>query len=190
MNAKQTRPSIELSAEEMEKLRQLSVSRTEPYDQVTRARIILAYQEGESKSAIARFVGVSRPTVDLCINKALCAGVQVAIRDLRRPGRPNIITADDKAWLVSVACSKPTDYGYAAETWTHSHLAKHMRKNAKASGYPSLRGAGKVTVLRISSKSMRLGPTRLPTTWRNVTRNSRRRWHRKSSFLRRLKCFV
>src|SRR5690606_19029743 len=121
MTAKQPRPRIELSAEEMEKLRQLSVSRTEPYDQVTRARILLAYEAGDSKSAIARGIGVRRPTVDLCVNKALCARPQTAIRDLRRPGRPNITTADDKAWLVSVACSKPTDYGYAAETWTHSH---------------------------------------------------------------------
>jgi len=149
MAAKQTRPSISLSAEEMEKLRQLSVSRTEPYDQVTRARILLAYEAGESKSALARRIGVSRPTVDLCIHKALCAGPQVAVRDLKRPGRPNIITADDKAWLVSVACSKPTEYGYAAETWTHSHLARHVRKNAEASGHPALRTAGKVTVQRI-----------------------------------------
>jgi len=73
MPAKQTRPRIELSAEEMEKLQQLSVSRTAPYDQVTRARILLAYESGESKSAIARSVGVSRPTVDLRVNKALCA---------------------------------------------------------------------------------------------------------------------
>lgn len=149
MTAKQTRPRFDMSADDMEKLRQLSVSRIAPYDQVTRGRILLAYEADDSKSAIARVIGVSRPTVDLCINKALCAGTQVAIRDLSRPGRPNTITADDKAWLVSVACVKPTDYGYAAETWTHSHLAKHVRKNAVASGHPDLRKAGKVTVQRI-----------------------------------------
>jgi transposase len=149
MTAKQTRQRIAMTAEETEKLQQLSASRTAPYDQVTRARILLAYEAGESKSSLARRIGVSRPTVDLCISKALCAGVEVAIRDLRRSGRPNIITADDKAWLVSVACSKPTDYGYAAETWTHSHLAKHVRKNAEASGHQALRKAGKVTVQRI-----------------------------------------
>ncbi len=87
--------------------------------------------------------------MDLCIKKALCAGAEVAIRDLRRPGRPNIITADDKAWLISVACSQPTDCGYAAETWTHSQLPKHVRKNAEALGHPALRRAGKVTVQRI-----------------------------------------
>ena len=57
--------------------------------------------------------------MDLCIRKAFLGGVKVAIRDLKRSGRPNIITADDKAWVISLACAKPTDYGYAAEKWTH-----------------------------------------------------------------------
>ena len=149
MAAKRMRPKLELSDEDMETLQQLSVSRTEPYDQVTRAKILLAYHEGESKSSISRRIGVSRPTVLLCINKALCAGIQVAIRDLRRPGRPNVITADDKVWLVSIACSKPTDYDYAAESWTRSQLSKHVRKTAEAAGHPSLRKAGKATVQRI-----------------------------------------
>ena len=149
MAAKRMRPKFELSDEDMETLQQLSVSRTEPYDRVTRAKILLAYHVGESKSAISRRIGVSRPTVLLCINKALCAGIQVAIRDLRRPGRPNVITADDKAWLVSIACSKPTDWGYAAESWTRSQLSKHVRKTAEAAGHPSLRKAGKATVQRI-----------------------------------------
>lgn len=149
MAVKAMRPRLDLESQDIEKLQQLSVSRTEPYDQVTRARILLAHHTGESITAIARRIGVSRPTVHLCINKALCAGVQVAIRDLRRSGRPNVITADDKAWLISLACAKPTDYGYAGEMWTHSQLSKHVRKTAEASGHLSLRKAGKASVQRI-----------------------------------------
>jgi transposase len=149
MVAKRTRPGLELSSRDLETLHELSASRTASYAQVTRARILLAYHAGESKSAIARRIGVTRPTVDLCISKALGAGIQTAIRDLKRAGRSNTITADDKAWLISVACAKPTDYGYAAETWTRSHLAKHVAKTAEASGHPSLRKAGKATVQRI-----------------------------------------
>jgi transposase len=87
--------------------------------------------------------------VDLCIKKALCGGVQVAIRDLPRAGRTPQITADDKTWVVSFACAKPTDYGYAAERWTHSQLAQHVRKNAEASEHSSLGQACKATVHRI-----------------------------------------
>ena len=52
MRATETRSRIELSAEEMEKLRRLSVSRTEPYDQVARARILLAYVAGEARGPL------------------------------------------------------------------------------------------------------------------------------------------
>lgn len=149
MPEKRMRLDLEITSEEMETLLQLSVSRTEPYDRVTRARILLAYHGGESKSSIARRIGVSRPTVHLCVNKALCAGIIVSLRDLQRSGRPNTITADDKTWLVSLACSKPAEYGYAAERWTYSQLAGHVRKTAQASGHLSLRRAGKATVQRI-----------------------------------------
>jgi hypothetical protein len=57
MTAKRTRLKLDLTREDIEKLRQWSISRTGPYDQVTKARILLAYHEGESKSAIARSVG-------------------------------------------------------------------------------------------------------------------------------------
>ena len=59
------------------------------------------------------------------------------------------MTADDKVWLVSIACSKPTDYDYAAESWTRSQLSKHLSKTAEGAGHPSLRKAGKATVQRI-----------------------------------------
>jgi hypothetical protein len=149
MDAKRTRIHLDLSPEEVEGLRVLTVSRTEPFGRVTRARILLAYHEGQRKSAIALSNGVSRPTVDLCIRKALCGGVQVAVRDLPRSGRINEITADDKTWVVSLACTKPTAHGYASETWTRSALAEHVRKTAEACGHVSLRKAAKATVHRI-----------------------------------------
>lgn len=149
MVAKRMSPKLELVKEDVDKLQQLSVSRTEPYDQVTRAKVLLAYHSGESKISISKRLGVSRPTVHLCIAKAQYAGVQVAIRDLKRSGRPNLITADDKAWLVSLACSKPTDFGYASEKWTYSQLANHVRKTAQDSGHSALGKACKATVQRI-----------------------------------------
>jgi transposase len=65
-----------------------------------------------------------------------------------RPKEPTI-TADAKAWVVHLACSKPKDLGYAAEVWTRSALARHVRKHAVEAGYPSLARAAKATVHRI-----------------------------------------
>jgi len=60
-----------------------------------------------------------------------------------------VITDDAKAWVVHLACSKPKDLGYAAELWTRSALAQHVRKHALSEGYPALAKAGKATVQRI-----------------------------------------
>jgi hypothetical protein len=51
--------------------------------------------------------------------------------------------------VVHLACSKPKEFGYAAELWTRSSLARHVRKHAVQAGYPALAQAAKATVQRI-----------------------------------------
>jgi hypothetical protein len=51
--------------------------------------------------------------------------------------------------VVSLACIQPKDLGYAAELWTRSALANHVRSRAVAAGHPSLAKAVKATVQRI-----------------------------------------
>ena len=53
---------------------------------------------------------------------------------------------------MSPACVKPEDLGYAAELWTRSALAKHVRNCAVEAGHPSL---AKATVQRILAKQPR-----------------------------------
>ena len=60
-----------------------------------------------------------------------------------------MITEEAKAWVVHVACSKPKEFGYAAELWTRKALAKYVREHARESGHPSLSKAVKATVQRI-----------------------------------------
>jgi len=73
----------------------------------------------------------------------LAGGIEVAITDLRRKGRPPIITVEDKSWVIHLACKKPKDLGYSYERWTISLLAQHIKKNALQEGHPSLVKAGK-----------------------------------------------
>ncbi|SDZ20166.1 Homeodomain-like domain-containing protein [Nitrosomonas sp. Nm58] len=86
-------------------LTELSGSRTAPAREVERAKILLRYAEGISISDIQRQVGVSRPTIYKCIDKALAAGVPVGLKDtFHHPKEPEIL-ADAKAWVVSLACT-------------------------------------------------------------------------------------
>jgi hypothetical protein len=78
-----------------------------------------------------------------CIDKALAAGVQMGLKDkYHRPHEPEI-TDEAKAWVVSLACTKPTDHGLAAELWSISALAKFVCEAAEAAGFARLANAGK-----------------------------------------------
>ena len=76
-------------------------------------------------------------------------GVKAGMKDTPHKPREAVITDDAKAWVVNLACSKPKDLGYAAELWTRSALARHVRREAAAAGFPALVRAGKATVQRI-----------------------------------------
>jgi transposase len=83
------------------------------------------------------------------VDKALAMGANAGLRDLyHRPKEP-VIGQDAKAWVTSLACTKPKDLGYAAELWTRSSLAKHVRIHCKEAGFPALGKAAKVTIHRI-----------------------------------------
>ena len=110
---------------------------------------MLRYHSGETITQIAGAVGMTRKSVGKWVSRALCVGSSAALKDAyHRPKEPSI-TEDAKAWVVHLACAKPKDLGYAAEVWTRSALARHVREHAAEAGYGSLARAGKATVHRI-----------------------------------------
>lgn len=137
------RKDLKITKSELERLENLIKSRIEAHAKVIRASILLGYARGEAIHAIARRLKVSRPLVERCVDKALAGGIEVALTDLRRKGRPPTITVEDKSWVINLACKKPKDLGYSYERWTISLLAKHVKKNAAEEGHPSLSKAGK-----------------------------------------------
>ena len=44
---------------------------------------------------------------------------------------------------IHLTCSKPSDYGYAAERWTIAQLAAHIREHAIENVHPVLTRMGK-----------------------------------------------
>ena len=58
-----------------------------------------------------------------------------ALDDRRHPGKEPTITAEAKAWLVSLACRRAKDLGYQHELWTTRLLARHAREHAPAEGH-------------------------------------------------------
>ena len=152
MARKTKRSAIFLKDDELQELNRISRTRIAPAQEIQRAKILLSYYENPIISEVARKVGVVRDTIYKCIDKALEMGVERALKDLYHSPKEPTITMEAKAWLVNIACSKPKDFGMAAELWTQKALAGYARKHAAKAGHPSLSMAGKATVNRILKK--------------------------------------
>lgn len=130
--------SITLTFADREYLELQTRARTIQAQTVNRARILLLKADGVRIDDIADKVGMNRKSVMLCINKYLDGGVDNALFDAPGRGRNAEITDDEKAWIINIACQKPVDLGYAAETWTRALLTKHINKVAESAGHTRL----------------------------------------------------
>ena len=138
-------------------LEKLSKSGMTPVLTAQRAKILLLKDQGMSSSDIAGQLGISRHTAELWIKKYRARTQTDTIEDLlsvsEGRGRKEEITGEARAWLISVACMKPKDLGYAAETWTTSSLTKHIRAHAKEAGHERLSTITESGVYKILDKS-------------------------------------
>jgi transposase/DNA-binding MarR family transcriptional regulator len=147
------RPKLRPTSENLAELERISNSRTAPSAQRDRAKMLLLYHSGETISAIAAQLSTNRPKVERTVNKALEIGVVESLRDLPGRGRRPEITPEAKAWLMSLACTKPKDLGYSQEIWTTRLLAKHVRAKCIEAGHASLKRLAPGTVSKMLSES-------------------------------------
>lgn len=143
---------ISIEAEDLARLELIARSRTEPASWVQRARILLAYRVDPSAHAVGEAIGVTHQTVLRCLDRAVRLGAMAALDDSPRPGKAPEITADAKAWLVSLACQKAKDLGYPHELWTTRLLARHAREHAEAAGHPCMASIVQGTVCKILAR--------------------------------------
>jgi transposase len=147
------RPALTLNDEECRVLKAVARSRMVPAAKQERARTLLAYAEGFAIAEIVRRLPTTYDKVRRCLNRVPLVGPVAALNDRPRQGRKTTITAEARAWLVALACQKPTDLGYSYEQWTMRLLAEHVRRHAVEAGHPSLRRAVPATVWRILSSN-------------------------------------
>jgi len=152
MPRKTQKAKLVLSKEQQEELKKTVQSRKAPIREVQRANILLRYSEGMPITEIEKMTHVSRPTIYKWMEKSLAMGIEEGLKDkYHRPKQP-VITEEAKAWVISIACQKPKDFGYAAEVWTRKALAEHAKKYGPESGHDCLKKACKATIQRILSE--------------------------------------
>ena len=135
---RQRKAPLAISGKDLKELEILSRSRTEPANRIQRATILLKYAMGEKITSIARQLNTTRPLVYRTIDKALAFGALQSLDDIQRSGRSRAIDDNAKNWILSTACQKPTELGYAAETWTYTQLVAHIQKHATTLGHHCL----------------------------------------------------
>ena len=149
MPRKSQKAKLIFNEKQKEQLKTISQSRKAPIREVQRANILLRYSEDIPITDIEKMVQVSRPTIYKWVEKALAMGTEECLKDKYHRPREPVITEEAKAWVINLACKKPTDFGYAAEMWTRSALSDHVKKYAPEAGYDCLKKAAKATIQRI-----------------------------------------
>ena len=140
---------LTLSTEERSQLETITRTRTLQAQVVSRARILLLKAEGHFVDSIAEKVDLNRNSVLLCLKKFKAGGIENAIFDAPGRGRNAEITDEEKSWIINIACQKPVDLGYSAETWTYSKLTKHINDTAESAGYIRLSTITKTSIKNI-----------------------------------------
>ena len=133
-----SKTAVALGTEDREVPGRLARMRTAQAQAAARARILLLRDSGETPGPVAERVGLAADGVRPCAARYPGGGVEHALSDGARSGRPRETGDADRAFVVDLACQRPADLGHAAELWTNDLLTAHVRKVAEAAGHPRL----------------------------------------------------
>ena len=147
------RPKLSFTQQDLDYLTKLSRSRNQAASIVERSKIVLLSYQGKNDTEISRELKVDYKTVREWIKRVLDLGVKEGLVDKSRSGRPQDISAESRAWIVSLACMKPKDFGYPHEIWTQRLLAKYVRENCIKEKHPDLSKINQGTISKILNAS-------------------------------------
>lgn len=111
---------VALTEDERIRLRGLLRGGKAPVRMVTRARVLLKADEGDTDAAVASALEIGVVTVYRVRKRCVEEGVERALREQPRPGARRKLSGRQEAHLIAVACSAPPA-GHAR--WTLRLLA-------------------------------------------------------------------
>ena len=115
--------ALRLSETELNQLRSLLRKGKHSSRTISRARTLLLSHEGKPQGNIAAELGIGKSTVQRTGNKYRKHGMDAALSELSRSGRPSKIDEKTGAHLIAIACS---DAPKGRDHWTLELLQKRM----------------------------------------------------------------
>lgn len=94
---------------------------------VKRLMAAIAYKQGQSPAEIEETFGISRKNVYEWLDRFEERGLDGALYDEPKPGRPSKLTDEEFEQLETVLHNPPEEAGYDIQTWTPK-LVRHLLK--------------------------------------------------------------
>lgn len=112
--------------------------------EVNRAHMLACLDRGVPEAQILAVLGVGRTALWRTRLAYLQGGLELALFDVARPGRPRKYGTDVQARMTALACSAPPE---GRRRWTMSELERAARRE------PELAGLSRETVRRMLKKT-------------------------------------
>jgi hypothetical protein len=113
--------------------------------EVNRAHILAALHEKVPEAVICQVLGVGRTAIWRTRAAYLEGGLDLALRDVQRPGAPRRYETDVEAEVTALACSQPPA---GAKRWTLVLL------EGAARGRPGMQDISRETIRRLLKKTV------------------------------------
>ena len=121
---------IRVKPSERKRLEKIRRKGTESARVIRRAQVLLQLHKGWTRERICDATGVSTATIGRVRRRYLKEGLESALYERSRPGRPRNLVCREERELIALACSKPPD---GAARWTVRLLAKSFGNGKRVS---------------------------------------------------------
>ena len=112
--------------------------------EINRAHVLAALDRKASETSIMQVLGVGRKMIWRTRVAYLDGGLELALTDLPRPGKPRSYQTEVEAEVTALTCSAPPE---GAKRWTLLRLEEAARKR------PQMKGISRETIRRLLKKT-------------------------------------
>ena len=133
-----------LTEEDRVRIGEICAKGTRQVRELNRAHVLAALYRNASEAAIMQVLGIKRKMIWRTRAAYLDGGLELALKDLPRPGKPRVYETDVEAEVTALACSAPPA---GAKRWTLLLL------EAAARARPQTKGISRETIRRLLKKT-------------------------------------
>ena len=133
-----------LTEEDRVRIGEICSKGTRHVREVNRAHVLAALDRKASKAAIMQVLGVKRKMIWRTRAAYLDGGLELALIDLPRPGKPRVYQTKVEAEVTALACSTPPE---GAKRWTLLLLEAAARTS------PGMKEISRETIRRLLKKT-------------------------------------